>query len=125
MGKKALMCDCEIVHSDKVENAQKNCYCKRKLALISKFYKALADSTRIKIISFLLNNELCVCDISYLLNMTKSATCHQLKYLLKNGIVKSRRTGKEVYYSLNDEHVEQVFEISIKHVEELDNEDKD
>ena len=93
------------------------------LLLIADFYKALSDSTRIKIINILQENELCVCDIAVLLNMTKSAVSHQLKYLREMNIVKNKKTGKEVFYTLADEHVKQILSISINHLGGCHNED--
>ena len=81
MGKSELICDCEIIHSDIVEHVKKEILNKETLLDIANFYKALSDSTRIKIINALDCHEMCVCDIAVLLNMTKSAVSHQLKYL--------------------------------------------
>ena len=61
---------------------------------------------------------MCVCDIAYSLGMTKSAISHQMKYLRENNLVKQERQGKEIYYSLSDGHVKDIFEIGIKHIEE-------
>lgn len=122
MGKTELECDCEIVHKDKVKNATKSLLDEKKLLFITNFYKALSDSTRIKIINLLEKHELCVCDIAVILNMTKSATSHQLKYLREIDIVKNRRVGKEVFYTLADNHVKQIFNISRKHMEECHHE---
>lgn len=122
MGKTETMCDCEILHAEAVEEAKKNALDEDILIDISDFYKALSDSTRVKIINLLDRTELCVCDISAVLNMTKSAVSHQLKNLKEAGIVKSRKAGKEVFYSLSDEHVKKVFEISLEHVLEKQDE---
>lgn len=121
MAKKEMACDCEIIHQDKVNDAKKTMLDEESLLEMADFYKALSDSTRIKIINLLEKNELCVCDISSLINMTKSAVSHQLKYLREMNLVKTRKSGKEVWYSLADNHVKQVFDISLKHVKELDN----
>lgn len=118
MGKKEILCDCEIIHAEKVEQAKKQMLNEELLLDIADFYKALSDSTRIKIINLLEKNELCVCDISSIINMTKSAVSHQLKYLREMNLIKSRKIGKEVWYTLADDHVKQVFDISLKHIEE-------
>lgn len=118
MKRAEVMCDCEVVHQEKVDNAKKDILDKNHLKLIADFYKALADNTRIKIINILNNNELCVCDIAVVLNMTKSAVSHQLKYLREMNIVKNRKVGKEVFYTLADEHVKQILTISQKHMGE-------
>lgn len=115
-------CDCEIIHHDVVNNVRKRILNEKILLLMADFYKALSDSTRMKIIDVLYEGELCVCDISSLINMTKSATSHQLKYLKDMNLIKSRKQGKEVFYSLADNHVIQVFEISKLHILEDRNE---
>ena len=123
MKKTEIYCDCDVIHKDKVEKAKSLMLDDDKLMLISDFYKALSDSTRIKIINILQENELCVCDIAVLLNMTKSAVSHQLKYLREMNIVKNKKTGKEVFYTLADEHVTQILSISINHLGGCHNED--
>lgn len=116
MGKNT--CDCNIIHFDLVENAKRTILNESDLNKITNIYKALADSTRIRIINILQNNALCVCDICSILNMTKSAVSHQLKYLKERKLIKCTRKGKEIWYSLSDCHVEQVFEISLQHIRE-------
>lgn len=118
MGKNELICDCDILHEDIVKEAKQHMQDEEVLLNIADFYKALSDSTRIKIIDLLDNQELCVCDISYILNMTKSAVSHQLKYLREMKLIKCRKEGKVVWYSLADEHVKTVFDISLEHVKE-------
>ena len=79
MGKSEATCDCDVIHSETVELVKERVLDEESLLLMADFYKALSDSTRIKIINVLDEGELCVCDISVLLNMTKSAVSHQLK----------------------------------------------
>ena len=122
MGKNELVCDCDIIHEDNVKTAQEKMLDEQTLLKISSFYKALADSTRIKIINLLEKSELCVCDICVILNMTKSAVSHQLKYLKQKNLIKSRKQGKEVWYTLADDHVKMVFDISLEHIMEDSNE---
>ena len=119
---KCMVCDCNTIHDDHVMKAKSQMLDDEILFDIADFYKALADSTRIKIINALDKSELCVCDICSLLNMTKSAVSHQLQNLREMRLVKCRKQGKEALYSLADEHVKQVFEISTQHVLELKNE---
>ena len=119
---KCMVCDCNIIHEQHVTRTKEQMLSDEILFDIADFYKALADSTRIKIINALDKSELCVCDISALLNMTKSAVSHQLQNLREMRLVKCRRQGKEALYSLADEHVREVFEISTQHVLELRNE---
>ena len=116
-------CDCDIIHEDEVKRAKADMLDEETLLYISDFYKALSDSTRIKIINVLEKRELCVCDISSLLNMTKSAVSHQLKNLREMNLIKSRKVGKEVWYTLTDEHVSRVFDISLEHIMELKSEE--
>lgn len=120
MGKIDNVCDCEVIHKEKVIKAKASMIDDESLLNIADFYKALSDSTRIKIINLLEKNELCVCDISSILNMTKSAVSHQLKNLREMNLITSRKVGKEVWYTLADDHVKQVFDISLAHVMEAD-----
>lgn len=124
MGKNELYCDCEVIHEDAVKSAREKILNEETLLLISDFYKALSDSTRIKIINLLEKNELCVCDISVILNMTKSAVSHQLKNLREMNLIKAKRKGKEIWYTLADDHVKEVFDISLEHVLEEENEEE-
>ncbi len=112
-----FMCDCNIIHKDIVDNTLKKMPKQNLFDNLAEFFKIIGDPTRTKIIFALDQNEMCVCDIANVLGMTKSSISHQLATLRKNGIVKSRREGKEVYYSLDDEHVQQVFEVGIEHIE--------
>lgn len=118
MGKIEQGCDCDLIHSELVLEAKKKMLGEDILLSVADFYKVLSDSTRIKIVNLLDESELCVCDIAYILNMTKSAVSHQLKNLKDMKLVKSRRHGREIFYSLKDAHVKQVFEISIEHIME-------
>lgn len=79
-------------------------------------FKALGDTTRVKLIYALLDKELCVHDISVLLDMGQSAISHQLRYLRNLRIVKRRKAGKTVFYSLDDEHIEQIFVLTLQHL---------
>ena len=118
MGRNELICDCEAIHEDKINIAKEKMLDEQTLLKISNFYKALSDSTRIKIINLLEKSELCVCDISVILNMTKSAVSHQLKYLKQKNLIKCQKRGKEVWYTLADNHVSEVFDISLEHISE-------
>ncbi len=123
MGKCVQGCDCNIIHSD---NIKKSCDCmldEEVLLSMADFYKALSDSTRIKIVNALVCSELCVCDIASLLNMTKSAVSHQLGNLKEMNLIKSQKIGREVWYSLADDHVLEMFNICKEHIlEALDEE---
>ncbi|WP_068776060.1 metalloregulator ArsR/SmtB family transcription factor [Paenibacillus sp. FJAT-26967] len=82
---------------------------------LADWFKAFSDPTRVKIISALLKRELCVHDLTVLLEMGQSAVSHQLRYLRNLRIVKRRKTGKTVYYSLDDAHIEQIFLQTLQH----------
>ena len=86
---------------------------------LAEFFKVFADSTRMKIIYALLQNELCVCDIAKIVGTTQSAISHQLRILKQSKLVKFRKVGKEVFYSLNDDHIEQIVKKGSEHIEEL------
>ena len=85
---------------------------------IAELFKVFGDSSRIKIISALGIRELCVNDIATVLNMTVSAVSHQLRILRTNKLVKAKKLGKEVYYSLDDDHVKLLFDLARAHLEE-------
>ena len=117
MERKELVCDCNIIHKDAVNMAIKNRPDDKELINLSELFKILGDLTRIKIIWTLDNNEMCVCDIANVLNMTKSSISHQLAILKNAGIVRYRKSGKEVYYTLDDEHINKLYEIGLEHIE--------
>lgn len=83
---------------------------------LSDFFKILGDPTRMKILWALDGTELCVCDLAVELNMTKSAISHQLNSLRAAKLVKFRKEGKNVFYSLDDEHVNQIIEVALDHI---------
>ena len=85
---------------------------------LSELFKVLGDQTRTKILTVLEIHELCVNDIASALNMTKSAVSHQLRILRQSKLIKSRRDGKEIIYSLDDNHVSQLFECALIHIKE-------
>lgn len=114
------MCDCEVIHSDVVNRAREVMEDTEILYAVSDFFKVMCDSTRMRIMAALDNGEMCVCDLSALLNMTKSAISHQLKVLKDAKLVKSRRDGKNVFYSLMDDHVKLIIEMGIEHIKEKD-----
>lgn len=116
MKKNEATCDCNIIHTSEVDKVKQNMLCDEVLMETADFYRTLGDYTRIKIISALTVGELCVCDISSVLNMTKSAVSHQLRALREMNLIKSEKRGKEVWYSLADKHVEEVFAVSLEHV---------
>lgn len=118
MGKDDLFCDCDVIHADVVEKVKKKMPDINELYDLSDFFKVLGDSTRAKIMWALDESEMCVCDIAVLLNMTKSAISHQLHSLKQANLVKHRKEGKIVFYSLADDHVKDIFEKGLEHIRE-------
>lgn len=116
---KCLECDCNVIHDAVVNNTLKAMPSNRVIEKIAGFFKVIGDNTRARILFALDSNEMCVCDIANVLNMTKSAVSHQLSVLRDERIVKCNRVGKEVYYSLDDEHVKEVYEVALSHVKEI------
>lgn len=114
---KNLECDCNIIHEDAVKTANEKMITEDMFDEIINFYKVIGDSTRCRILFVIDQHEMCVCDIANVLGMTKSAISHQLKILKDNYLVKSRREGKEVFYTLDDDHVKEIFETTIDHIE--------
>jgi ArsR family transcriptional regulator len=111
-------CDCTIIHEDVVDKVKSTMPEEEDLYNLADFFKVFGDSTRIKIISALLTCEMCVCDIAALLNMTHSSISHQLRVLKQARLVKFRREGKVVYYSLDDGHTKEIFDTGLLHVTE-------
>lgn len=85
---------------------------------LAELYKVFGDSTRIRILFELMDDELCVCDIATKLNMTQSAISHQLKILKQSKLIRARREGKLIYYALADEHVRSIIDMGLEHIEE-------
>ena len=117
MSKNEFICDCNVIHKDVVESTIKNMPDADLFNKLAEFFKILGDTTRVKILFALDRNEMCVCDIANVLGMSKSSISHQLGTLRRSGIVKCRKQGKEVFYMLDDEHVQEVFEVGVEHIE--------
>jgi len=111
-------CECHALHEGAVKAAKKRMPKEELLFELAELFKVLGDSTRARIIGALLHSELCVCDIGALLGMSKSAISHQLRILRQSRLVKNRRDGKVVFYSLDDRHVEGIFKKGLAHVSE-------
>lgn len=109
---------CTIKHPDIIEKVKKTMPKEEKLFDIAELFKVFGDSTRMKIIYCLFKSEMCVCDIAELVNSTQSAVSHQLRVLKQSKLVKYRKEGKVVYYSLSDKHVEMIFNMALEHIEE-------
>jgi ArsR family transcriptional regulator len=113
-----LTCDCDIIHQDVVDKVQKLMPQGDDFYDLADLYKMFADETRLKILWALTCNKMCVCDLAALLNMTKSAISHQLKSLRLSNLVRPDKQGKNVFYSLADSHVRDIFEKGFEHIRE-------
>lgn len=111
--------DQNIVDFQKVEKIKKMLPKDDLIFEMAEIFKVFGDSTRMKIISALLEDELCVGDIAIITNSTPSAISHQLRVLKQSKLVKYRKEGKIVYYSLDDEHVKEIYEKGREHIEEV------
>lgn len=111
-------CEFLHVHQDIVEAVQQQMPEEERLYDLAELYKVFGDSTRIKILYVLFEAEMCVCDIAQLLSMSQSAISHQLRVLKQSRLVKYRRDGKTVFYSLADDHVRAILGQGMDHVME-------
>ena len=111
--------ECTVLHEDVVNEVKKKIPQDEMIYDLAEFFKVFADSTRMKIIYALMENELCVCDIANIVQTTQSAISHQLRLLKQSKLVKFRKEGKVVYYSLDDEHISQIVKKGREHIEEL------
>ena len=110
------ICDCEMIHEETVENTRNRMREETEYLNLATLFKMFGDGTRVKILHALELNEMCVCDLAALLGMTKSANSHQLKALRLSYLVKSRRDGQVIYYSLADDHVKYILDIGFDHI---------
>ncbi|OLR56737.1 transcriptional regulator [Hornefia porci] len=109
-------CDCTTIHEEVVGKVRGGMPREDTLMDLSDTFKVFSDSTRLKILCALIQAEMCVCDIAALLGMTQSAVSHQLRVLKQANLVKNRRDGKVVYYSIADAHVETIINNGMEHV---------
>ena len=108
-------CQCTIIHEDLVEKNKKDLLPENLLINVADFFKIFSDKTRLKIVTVLLKDELCVCDIATILEMSHSSISHQLRVLRQYKVVKNRKEGKVVYYSLDDSHINNIVNQGIEH----------
>ncbi|MBQ2824232.1 MAG: winged helix-turn-helix transcriptional regulator [Oscillospiraceae bacterium] len=111
-------CSEECVHGEIVEKVCSRIPDDEILYDVAELFKVFGDSTRVRIICALFESEMCVCDIAAVLNMTQSAISHQLRVLKQARLVKYRREGKTVYYSLADKHIQTIFNQAFEHIME-------
>ena len=114
--KNIAVCDCTVIHEETVDRVRGEMPDDQMLDLSADFFKVVGDRTRIRILHALFQSEMCVCDIAVLLEMNQSAISHQLRVLKQAGLVKYRREGKIVFYSLDDEHVMNILDQGLVHV---------
>lgn len=112
------ICDSIVIHKEVVENTKTKMPDDTSLNELADFFKIFGDSTRVRILWALSLNQMCVCDIAALLNMSQSSISHQLRVLKQNKFVKNRRDGKVVYYSLLDEHISYILKQGLTHISE-------
>ncbi len=111
-------CSCSTIHDEVIRKVREVMPKEEMLYDLAELFKAFGDTTRIKILCALFEAEMCVCDIAALLNMTQSAISHQLRILKQSRLVKHRKDGKVVYYSLDDSHIKSIFDQGLLHINE-------
>ena len=111
-------CLVRMVHLDRVTRARAEAIPERELNRLVLIYKVLGDPTRMKIATALMEGEMCVCDLAALLALSESAVSHQIRRMKDLGLVKSRREGQILYYSLDDDHVVDLIQIGLDHARE-------
>ncbi|HBV86237.1 MAG TPA: transcriptional repressor SmtB [Desulfosporosinus sp.] len=112
------VCEILCVHTDLIESVRETLIPGGQVHQLAELFKTLGDPTRVRIMDALAKNEFCVCDLAELLELSQSATSHQLRVLRSNDLVKYRREGKMVYYSLDDEHVLALYREGLEHISE-------
>ena len=118
LDKEPVCCETVEVHEDLLRIVEQTMPEETELYDLAELFKVFGDSTRIRILFVLSSAEVCVCDLARVLNMTQSAISHQLRILKQNKLVKSRREGKSIFYSLADEHVRTIIDQGRDHIEE-------
>ncbi len=111
-------CEFLHVHEESVRRMREKLPSEESLYELADFFKLLADSTRVRILYALLEHELCVCDLAGLLGLTQTAVSHQLRLLKTGKLVKARRDGKTVFYSLDDAHIHDILSMGMEHLSE-------
>ena len=110
-------CEGSFIHEDQVQAARDHLVDGLVSNYLARTFQALSDPTRVRLISALSQAELCVCDLAAVLGMTQSAVSHQLRTLRDQRLVKSRKAGREVFYTLDDDHIRELFHLSLSHLE--------
>lgn len=110
--------DCSVIHTDVLNKVKSNMPNELSMRNLTEFFKIMGDGTRMQILCALMHSEMCGCDLAALTNVTKSAISHQLRSLKEAHLVKSRRSGKNVFYSLDDDHIKDIIEKALDHITE-------
>ncbi|WP_270441912.1 ArsR/SmtB family transcription factor [Acidaminococcus provencensis] len=118
MAEQSYTCDCDVIHEEVVNEVKTKMQSKEDYVQLASLFKLFGDGTRLQILHALEQSEMCVCDLAVLLGVTKSAVSHQLKALRLANLVKFRREGQIVYYSLADDHVKGLIEMGFEHLRE-------
>jgi len=113
-----IKCDCNVIHQEVIDQVKTTLPHQNNIQDLADLFKVFGDPTRVKILSALFSAEMCVCDMATLFNMTQSSISHQLAVLKQARLVKYRKEGKVVYYSLDDNHVQQIFNQGLIHINE-------
>lgn len=111
-------CECSIIHEDILEKVKAVMPAEETLYDLAELFKVFGDTTRTKILCALFESEMCVCDIAALFHMSHSAISHQLRVLKSAKLVRTRKAGKVVYYSLDDDHIKHIFDQGLAHITE-------
>ena len=111
-------CSCRCIHEDRIDRARESALDKDENSRLSQLFKAMGDTTRLRIIYALDREEMCVCDLAVLLGITESAVSHQLRFLRQLHLVTNRRDGPILYYRLDDDHVGQLVRLGLEHIRE-------
>lgn len=117
---KAAVCGCRTIHEDRVGRVRDTQIPVARLLRMGELFKVFADPSRLRILGALAAEELCVCDLASALDMSQSAVSHQLAVLKRSRLVRYRRDGKTVFYSLDDDHVRQILAVASGHLAEED-----
>jgi DNA-binding transcriptional ArsR family regulator len=112
------VCGIRVIHQERVQRAREETAAPRDIRQLAAAFQALGDPTRLKMLMAMAGGEMCVCDLAAYLEISDSAVSHQLRRLRDLALVKSRRDGQVLYYSLDDDHVEKLLEMGLEHVRE-------
>ena len=112
------LCQVRVIHAERLATARKSALAPEELVRLSTLYKALGDPTRLQLLLGLRDGEMCVCDLAALAEVSESAISHQLRKLRDWGLVRNRREGQILFYSLDDDCIARLLEVGLEHVRE-------